>query len=77
MNNGIADAHTIIILYSENTPNAEWQKVEMNSAVWNEIEQDGGRCIVVRIDDTPIPPILGPKVYGKLDPSNPTLPRSP
>jgi hypothetical protein len=64
MNDGIADAHTVIIFYSQHTPQANWQKLEINSAVWNEIAQSGGVCVVVRLDDTPIPPILGPKVYG-------------
>ena len=67
INQGISDAHTVIIFYSRHTPAANWQKLEINAAVWNEMAQDGGTCIVVRLDDTPIPPILGPKVYGKLE----------
>ena len=67
MNRGIADAHTIIILYSRHTPTADWQNLEINAAVWNEVAQDGGTCIVIKLDDTNIPPILGPKVYGKLN----------
>lgn len=71
MNESIMNAHTIIILYSQHTQRADWQKLEINSAIWNEVAQDGGVCIVVRLDDEKIPPILGPKVYGKLDISNP------
>lgn len=71
MNQGIADAHTVIILYSQHTPQANWQKLEINSAVWNEVAQDGGVCVVVRLDATPLPPILGLKAYGDLDPTNP------
>jgi len=71
MNEGIANAHIIIILFSKHYTNAKWQKLEINSAVWNEVAQSGGRCIVVRLDETEIPPILGPKVYGKLDSSDP------
>jgi hypothetical protein len=71
MNDSIINAHTIIILYSKHTPKADWQKLEINSAIWNEVAQDGGVCIVVRLDDEEIPPILGPKVYGNLDISNP------
>src|SRR6266404_2189455 len=66
INDGIAEAHTVIILYSRHTPNANWQKLEINSAVWNEVAQSGGVCVVVRLDDTPIPPVLGRKVYGKV-----------
>ncbi len=71
MNDGISDAHTVIIVHSCHTPKANWQKLEINSAVWNEVAQSGGECIVVRLDDTPIPPILGPKVYGKVDATDP------
>ncbi len=71
MNQGIADAHTVIILYSQHTPKAKWQNLEIKSAVWNEVAQSGGVCIVVKLDDSAIPPVLGPKVYGKLDVSDP------
>ena len=70
MNEGISEAKSILILYSKNTPDAKWQQLEINSAVWNEIAQDGGTCIVLRLDDTRIPPILGPKVYGTLNPAD-------
>ena len=66
MNDGIADAAAVIILFSKHTPDAKWQNLEIDAAVWNQVAQSGGRCIVVRLDDTPIPPLLGPKVYGKL-----------
>lgn len=66
MNDGIADAAVVIILFSKHTPAADWQNLEIDAAVWNQVSQSGGKCIVVRLDDTLIPPILGPKVYGKL-----------
>ncbi|WP_437225977.1 toll/interleukin-1 receptor domain-containing protein [Planctomicrobium sp. SH661] len=67
MNEAIADAHTVIILYSQHTPKARWQMLEINASLWNEVAQDGGTCILVRLDDTAVPPLLGPKVYGKLE----------
>ena len=69
MNESIAGAGVVIILYSKHTEAARWQKFEINAAVWNEVEQDGGVCVVVRLDDAPLPPGLGPKVYGQLDAS--------
>lgn len=66
MNEGIANAAAVIILFSKDTLDAKWQNLEIDAAVWNQVAQSGGRCIVVRLDDTPIPPLLGPKVYGKL-----------
>ena len=70
MNESIAKAHTVVILFSQYSANAKWQQLEMNSALWNEIAQDGGRCIVLRLDQTPIPPLFGPKVYGHLNPND-------
>ena len=67
MNEGISQAAVVIILFSKHTAKAEWQKLEIDAAVWSQVAQDGGRCIVVRLDDTPVPPILGPKVYARLE----------
>ena len=67
MNDGIANAAAVIVLFSRHTSKAEWQKLEIDAAVWSQVAQGGGRCIVVRLDDTSIPPILGPKVYQRLD----------
>jgi len=53
MSDAIADAHTVVILFSKNTPKAKWQKLEINAAVWNETAQDGGKVIVLKLDDTP------------------------
>lgn len=71
MNEGIGHAHTVVILLSEHSEKAVWQSAEIDAAIWNEIAQTGGRCIVVKLDDTTAPPLLGPKVYGKLERDNP------
>ena len=68
MNNAIAQAHTVLILFSQNTPDAKWQKPEINAAVWNETAQEGGKVIVLKIDDCQLPPLLGPKKFGSLQP---------
>lgn len=70
MNNAILESHVIIILHSKDTPKAVWQRKEINSAVWNEIQQDGGLCVVIRLDDTTLPPLLGPKLFATLTDSN-------
>lgn len=67
MNDAIADAHTVIIIFSEATPKAKWQKLEIDGAVWNEIAQDGGKVIPVKIGKPTLPPLIGPKMYGALD----------
>jgi hypothetical protein len=71
MNEAIANAYMIIILYSKHSEKAKWQNLEIKSALWNEVEQSGGHCIVVPVEDVPIPPLLGSKVLlGKLYPDN-------
>lgn len=66
MNDAIADAHTVIILYSQHSQSARWQQLEMSASLWNEVAQGGGTCIVIRLDGTDLPPLWGPKVYGTL-----------
>ena len=70
MNNGIRDAAAVIILFSKHTLTADWQQLEIDAAVWHQVAQNGGRCIVLTLDDTSLPPILGPKKYGCLDPTD-------
>ncbi|MFO0224483.1 MAG: toll/interleukin-1 receptor domain-containing protein [Planctomyces sp.] len=69
MNNAIADAHTVLIVFSEHTDAAVWQRKEINAAVWNETAQDGGKVIVLKVGNaTKLPPLIGPKLFGALDP---------
>ena len=70
MNEEIRNAAAIIILFSKHTPSAKWQQLEIGAAVWQETASAGGQCIVVRLDQTPLPPILGPKSYGRLAPND-------
>jgi hypothetical protein len=69
MNDAIANAHTVIVLFSRNTPLATWQTKEINASVWNETAQGGGKVVVLKIDDAELPPLLGPKLYGSLEPT--------
>jgi hypothetical protein len=66
MNTAIADAHTVVIIFSQHTLQAKWQKLEISAAVWNETAQEGGKVIVLKIDESPLPPLLGPKMFGSL-----------
>ena len=70
MDDGISSATGIIILFSKHTTGAKWQRLEIHGAVWNEIVQNGARCIVVRLDETPLPPTLGPRKYLHLNPDS-------
>lgn len=70
MNEGITDADFILILYSRYTSDAINQTAELNAAIWNEINQAGAVCLVVRLDDEPLPPLLGPKLFGQIEVGN-------
>ena len=48
MNDGIAKAAVVIILFSKHTAGAKWQNFEIDAAVWNQVDQSGGRCITSR-----------------------------
>lgn len=66
MNNAIKESHTVIIIYSENTPDAAWQKLEIKAAVWNSVSH-GGTIIVLKLGSVELPPLLGPRLYASLD----------
>ena len=70
MNEELDAADAVIILFSAHTASATWQMPEIEAAVWNELAGDGGRCIVVRLDDAPIPSILRSRRYRRLDPED-------
>jgi len=70
MNKAIAAADTVLILYSTATPNAKWQMLEIDSALWHNLAQSGGEIIVLRLDSAPLPPLLGPRLFGSLEPQN-------
>ena len=70
MNDGIADADFILIIHSRHTSEAINQIAEVNAAVWNQINQSGAVCIIVRLDDASLPPLLGPKLFVDLNPES-------
>ena len=67
INNAIQDSDTVIIIYSESTATAIWQKQEINAALWRAISQDEGQIIVLTLGAVTPTPLLGPKLYGSLD----------
>ena len=66
MNDGISTADFIIILHSQHTAHAINQTVEVSAAIWNEKNQSGATCLIVRLDGTELPPLLGPKIFVEL-----------
>ena len=66
MNEALGGAHTVLILHSNDTSTAKWQTREIDAATWQEIDQGRIRLIVLRLDESLVPPLLGPKVYAQL-----------
>lgn len=67
INNAISDSDTVIIIYSNNTPTALWQRQEINAALWTDISQEGGEVIVLKLGAVNLPPLLRPRLHGRLD----------
>lgn len=67
VSSSLRQAEMVIILLSKNTETARWQKREIDVAISSEIERDKPLCIVLRLDDTPIPELLGHKRHARLD----------
>lgn len=63
INKGIDESDYTVILFSTHSDVANWQKVERDAAIWSEIQNKKGKCLVVRIDQCEIPPIFGPKLF--------------
>ena len=67
IDDAIAGSHTVIVIYSKNTQGAIWQRLEISAALWNSISQDGGSVIVLKYGPVTLPPLLGARVYGRVD----------
>ena len=70
MNEGIANSHTVIVIFSTHTDTAAWQKKEIDAAIWNQQEHSGGKVVVMTVGQVQLPPLLGPLLYGRIDGSN-------
>lgn len=70
MNSALSEAEAVVFLHSAHTDDAVWQKRELNAAIWQEANQDGAQLIVLRLDESPLPPLLGPKLYAHLREEN-------
>jgi TIR domain-containing protein len=66
MNDGIRSSSIIIIIFSASSAKARWQDREVSAALCREVEQRSCRVIVLRLDDTELPPLLATKAYGSI-----------
>lgn len=63
INTGIKESEYTVILLSRHTEDAKWQKAEQDAAIWDEIQNKASKCLVVRLDNCEIPPLLGSKRF--------------
>lgn len=67
MNCSLENSNFIIILYSRHTKQADFQNAEINAVIASDIAEKIRKSIVVRLDNTPLPPLLTSKKYIRLD----------
>lgn len=65
INDSIERSQFVIILFSKHSQSAKWQREEATIAIHQEIESSKNKCMVIRLDSSPIPPIFRPKIYAK------------
>lgn len=63
INSAIEDCDYMVNLLSCHSANAIWQKVEQHAAIWSEVQNQGIKCLAVRIGKCKLPPLLGPKLF--------------
>src|SRR6266496_6635742 len=62
MNESLETADIIIFLHSKATKTAKWQRKELTAAICQETHRGDASLVVLRVDDSPLPPLLAPKV---------------
>ena len=67
MNDAIANAHTIIVIYSDSTDSAVWQRSEIDASTWRSIAHDNATIIVLTLGSPAIPPLLAHRFYARID----------
>lgn len=65
MNSGLSRP-VLILLHSAATPNSVWQKRELEAATWLDISSPEVKVFVLKLDSTPVPPLLQPKIFGEV-----------
>lgn len=61
---GLAGSDFFLIAMSEHSAGSAWVKKELNNALVNEVQRRKVHILPLRLDDTPMPPIIGDKKYA-------------
>jgi hypothetical protein len=68
INQALANTHYVLLIWSASAARSPWVEREVEAAVWQEI-QGGLALITIRLDDTPLPPLLAARKYFSRLPS--------
>lgn len=60
VNEALSDVEALILLWSHNAERSQWVRREFEAAITRGIDDGAFRVITVRLDETPIPPLLRP-----------------
>ncbi len=61
---GLAGSDYFLIALSHNAINSEWVKKELNNALVTEVQRRKVHILPLKLDDSPIPPIISDKKYA-------------
>ncbi len=72
MSDGIAEAHTILLVYSCHTAKATFQQAEIRAATNWKLKNPSFKCIVIKLDKSDLPPLLASLIHLSVDPTDHT-----
>jgi hypothetical protein len=61
---GLAGSDFFLIAMSEHSASSPWVQKELNNALVNEVQRRKVHILPLRLDETPMPPIIGDKRYA-------------
>jgi hypothetical protein len=66
VNEALATMDTLLLMWSEHANRSKWVRSELETAITRLTEDEGFRVIPVRLDSTPLPPLLRPLKWVEL-----------
>ena len=67
VNGALALVDAVLVLWSANAAGSRWVGAELETALVRHLEDGSVRLIAVRLDDTPLPPLLSPLKWLTLE----------
>lgn len=64
VSDGLRDSDYFVVVVSQNSAQSKWVQQELNSALMRELSGKGVVVLPVRMDETPLPPLLVDRIYA-------------